>query len=186
MRNFSAAECGKTTRGNLRNVPHLIFRKLPLDNFPHSSIRIPQNTRAPTERQKILLRSTSGITMEQSSWKCRDRTINEHVQEPAWQALDRYGQLKLYFSAHQPTSTSTSTSTSSICLITRHHRRLSHSRRLSRRLAYPRTAKSIPSSVPSSCRFLDQPNWTYSTCTNSMCLANLPVGNFTFMFQHIK
>ena len=25
---------------------HLIFRKLPLDNFPHSAIRIPQNTRA--------------------------------------------------------------------------------------------------------------------------------------------
>ena len=37
MRNFSAAECGKATRGNLRNVPHLIFRKLPLDNFPHSA-----------------------------------------------------------------------------------------------------------------------------------------------------
>ena len=46
MRNFSAAECGKATRGNLRNVPHLIFRKLPLDNFLHSAIRIPQNTRA--------------------------------------------------------------------------------------------------------------------------------------------
>jgi len=30
----------------LRNVPHLIFRKLPIDNFPHSAIRIPQNTRA--------------------------------------------------------------------------------------------------------------------------------------------
>ena len=30
----------------MRNVPHLIFRKLPLDNFPHSAIRIPQNTRA--------------------------------------------------------------------------------------------------------------------------------------------
>jgi len=44
MRNFSAAECGKAITGNLRNVPHLIFRKLPLDNFPHSAIRIPQNT----------------------------------------------------------------------------------------------------------------------------------------------
>jgi len=37
MWNFSAVECGKTIRGNLRNVPHLIFRKLPLDNFPHST-----------------------------------------------------------------------------------------------------------------------------------------------------
>ena len=46
MRNFSAAECGKAIRGTLRNVPHLIFRKLPLDNFPHSAICIPQNTRA--------------------------------------------------------------------------------------------------------------------------------------------
>jgi len=41
MRNLSAAECGKAIRGNLRNVPHLIFRKLPLDSFPHST-----NTRA--------------------------------------------------------------------------------------------------------------------------------------------
>jgi len=42
MRNFSAAECGKAIRGNLRNVPHLIFRKLPLDNFPQSAFcRIP-------------------------------------------------------------------------------------------------------------------------------------------------
>ena len=47
MRNFSAAECGKAIRGTLRNVPHSIFCKLPLDNFPHSGIRIPQNTRAP-------------------------------------------------------------------------------------------------------------------------------------------
>jgi len=46
IRNFSAAECGKATMGNLWNVPHLIFRKLLLDNFPHSAIRIPQNTRA--------------------------------------------------------------------------------------------------------------------------------------------
>jgi len=46
MRNFSAAECVKATRGNLRNFPHLIFRKLPLDNFLHFAIRIPQNTRA--------------------------------------------------------------------------------------------------------------------------------------------
>jgi len=37
MRNFSAAECGKVIMGNLRNVPHLIFCKLPLDNFPHSA-----------------------------------------------------------------------------------------------------------------------------------------------------
>ena len=37
MRNFSAAECGKVIRGNLRNVPQLVFRKLPLDNFPHSA-----------------------------------------------------------------------------------------------------------------------------------------------------
>jgi len=46
MQNFSAAECGKAIRGNLQNIPHLIFRKLPLDNIPHSAIRIPQNTRA--------------------------------------------------------------------------------------------------------------------------------------------
>jgi len=39
MRNFSAAECGKAIRGNLRNVLHLIFRKLPLDNFLHFAIR---------------------------------------------------------------------------------------------------------------------------------------------------
>ena len=38
MRNFSAAECGKAIRGNLRNVLHLIFRKLPLTTF-----RIPQS-----------------------------------------------------------------------------------------------------------------------------------------------
>jgi len=42
MQNFSAAECRKAIRGNLRNVPHLIFRKLPLDNFPHSAIHILQ------------------------------------------------------------------------------------------------------------------------------------------------
>ena len=48
MRNFSPAECGKATRGNLRNVLHLTFRKLPLDNFPHSNIRILQITRAPS------------------------------------------------------------------------------------------------------------------------------------------
>jgi len=41
-----SAECGKAIMGNLRNVPRLIFRKLPLDSFPHSAIRIPQNTRA--------------------------------------------------------------------------------------------------------------------------------------------
>jgi len=46
MRNFSAAECGKAIRGNLRNVLHLIFYKLPLENFLHFAIRIPQNTRA--------------------------------------------------------------------------------------------------------------------------------------------
>ena len=34
MRNFSAAECEESIRGNVRNVLHLIFRKLPLDNFP--------------------------------------------------------------------------------------------------------------------------------------------------------
>jgi len=39
MRNFSAAECGKAIRGNLQNVSQLIFRKLPLDNFPHSTFR---------------------------------------------------------------------------------------------------------------------------------------------------
>jgi len=43
MWNFSAAECGTAIRGNLWNVPHLIFRKLPLDNFLHFAIRIPQN-----------------------------------------------------------------------------------------------------------------------------------------------
>jgi len=36
MRNFSAAECRKAMKGNLRSVLHLIFCKLPLDNFPHS------------------------------------------------------------------------------------------------------------------------------------------------------
>jgi len=35
------------------------------------------------ERQKILLQSTSGITMEQSFWKSCDRIINEHIQAPA-------------------------------------------------------------------------------------------------------
>jgi len=43
---FSAAECGKAIRGNLRNIPHLIFCKLPIDNFLHSAISILQNTRA--------------------------------------------------------------------------------------------------------------------------------------------
>jgi len=37
MRNFLAAQCGKSIRGNLRNVPHSIFHILPLDNFPHST-----------------------------------------------------------------------------------------------------------------------------------------------------
>ena len=37
MRNFSAAECGKATWGNLRNVPHLVFHTLPLDNVLHSA-----------------------------------------------------------------------------------------------------------------------------------------------------
>ena len=36
MRNFSAVKCNQ---GNWRNVLHLIFRKLPLDNFPHSVFR---------------------------------------------------------------------------------------------------------------------------------------------------
>jgi len=38
-RNAEFFSCGmrKSDRGNLRNVPHLIFRKLPLDNFPHSA-----------------------------------------------------------------------------------------------------------------------------------------------------
>jgi len=39
MQNFSAAECGKAVTDNVRNVPHLIFRKLPLDNFPQSAFR---------------------------------------------------------------------------------------------------------------------------------------------------
>jgi len=36
LRNFSAAEWGKAIKDNLQNVLHLIFCKLPLDNFPHS------------------------------------------------------------------------------------------------------------------------------------------------------
>jgi len=43
---FQASECGKTIRDNSRNIPHLIFHKLPLDNFPHSAVRIPHNTHA--------------------------------------------------------------------------------------------------------------------------------------------
>jgi len=39
IQNFSAAECGKEIRGNLRNILHLIFRKLPLTTF-----RIPYST----------------------------------------------------------------------------------------------------------------------------------------------
>jgi len=35
----------KSDKG-LWNVPHLIFHKLPLDNFLHSTVYIPQNTRA--------------------------------------------------------------------------------------------------------------------------------------------
>jgi len=46
MRNFSAAECGKAIKGNLWNVPRLIFRKLAVDSFPHSAVRIPRATRA--------------------------------------------------------------------------------------------------------------------------------------------
>ena len=37
MQNFSAAECGKAIMDNLRNVLHLIFRKLFLDNFLQSA-----------------------------------------------------------------------------------------------------------------------------------------------------
>jgi len=39
--------CGKAIRGNLRNVPHLIFRKLPLDNFLHSAFRNPHSAKYP-------------------------------------------------------------------------------------------------------------------------------------------
>jgi len=39
MRNFSTAECRKAIRGNLWNVPHSIFRKLPLNNFRTSAFR---------------------------------------------------------------------------------------------------------------------------------------------------
>jgi len=56
MRNFSAADCGKATRGNLRNIPHLIFRILPLDNFPQSAFRkIPAPDRdSPAQILKLL------------------------------------------------------------------------------------------------------------------------------------
>ena len=40
MWNFLAAECGKAITDNLRNVPHLIFHKLPLEttfHIPHSA-----------------------------------------------------------------------------------------------------------------------------------------------------
>ena len=46
MRNFSVAECGKATRGNLRNVPHLIFRKLPLP-WQLSAFRNPHSAKYP-------------------------------------------------------------------------------------------------------------------------------------------
>jgi len=44
--NAESFGCGKAIRGNLRNVPHLIFGKLPLHNFPYSAIHVPQNIRA--------------------------------------------------------------------------------------------------------------------------------------------
>jgi len=62
MQNFSAAECVKAIRGNLWNVPHLIFRKLPLDSFLHSAICIPQNTRAPPRQNSYSLDSKSSLT----------------------------------------------------------------------------------------------------------------------------
>jgi len=70
MRNYTAAECRKATRDNLRNVPHLIFRKLPLDNFPHSAVRSPQNTHAP--RQTLLWKSASGM------WPVRQNIVLIH------------------------------------------------------------------------------------------------------------
>jgi len=78
MQNFSPAECGKAIRGNLRNVPHLIFRKLPLDNFLDSAIRIPQITSArlrPTgadrrTTQRSVLQSTAQLTSS-ALWKIR-------------------------------------------------------------------------------------------------------------------
>ena len=67
-------------------------------------------------RQKILLHPASGTTLEWSSWTCRYCTDYKRIQQPAWQALDRYGQLKLCFSAHHLTSTSTSTSKNVVTL----------------------------------------------------------------------
>jgi len=61
MQNVSTAECGKAIMGHLRNVPYLIFRKLPLDSFPHSAIRIPQNTRAHLLLQKLGLSRVSRV-----------------------------------------------------------------------------------------------------------------------------
>ena len=87
MRNFSAAECGKTIRRTLRSVPHLIFRKLLLDNFPHSAIRIPQSTRAPAPAQvpvgvNVLSRISVGLRQSRLdgrhvSW-CQLNEITAH------------------------------------------------------------------------------------------------------------
>jgi len=40
--------------------PHQIFRKLPVDNFPHSAICIPQNTPSP-DTPMHLLAYTAGL-----------------------------------------------------------------------------------------------------------------------------
>jgi len=37
----------------------------------------------PTGRQKIVLQPASGITLEWSSWTCRDRINYKRIQEPA-------------------------------------------------------------------------------------------------------
>jgi len=62
MRNFSAAECKEAIRGNVWNVPHLIFRKLPLDNLMQSAfckIAVPVPPAIPNHR----LLSTAPLTV---------------------------------------------------------------------------------------------------------------------------
>jgi len=100
MQNFSPAECGKAIRGNLRNAPHLIFRKLPLDNFLHSAIRIPQITSArlrPTgadrrTTQQSVLQSTAQLTSS-ALWKIRGTYAN--LLWPAYKSTPDFKGAKL-------------------------------------------------------------------------------------------
>jgi len=55
-------------------------------NLRGHSMKIPVKRSRLNVRKSVLLQSTSTsrTKLEQSSWICHDRTINENIQEPIW------------------------------------------------------------------------------------------------------